>query len=74
MRSNKLTCLVSSVNKSRALARCFNVQPPDFHYTNDNLKYDIEKYNDDLNKIIRFNQHPRIVNCRPVHPSNYKEK
>ena len=53
--TTKIAHLVKSVNRSRALARCFEIEPPDFHYISGNMKYDIEKYNEDMHKIINFN-------------------
>lgn len=70
MSGNKISCLVKSIQRSSAIARCFDVQIPKFHYSKPNQAFDSEKYNEDLNAIIRFNKHPVVVKCYPIHWSN----
>ena len=70
MSSNKIPSLVKSIQRTTAIARCFDVHTPKFHYSTPNQVFDLEKYNEDLNAIIRFNKHPAVVKCFPIHWSN----
>lgn len=70
MSQSKIISLVNSIQRSRAIARCFDVQIPKFHYTHSSQVFDKVKYDEDMESILRFNKHPVVIKCSPIHWSN----
>ena len=74
MSRSKIISLVESIQRSTQIARCFDVQIPKFNYSNASHVFDKEKYNEDINSIIRFNKHPVVIKCSPIHWSSIKNQ
>ena len=72
----QITHLFKNISMVKTLARCFQIPPPTFHYNDENNPqqiYDPEKYNEDMSKVMYFYQHPRVLENKPIHPSNKKD-
>jgi hypothetical protein len=61
--------------KNISMARCFQIHAPNFYYNHENNpnRYDPEKYNKDMTKVMYLYQHPRVLENKPIQHSNKKD-